>query len=136
MQITSTLKDDGDYVPISPTPKKGFEIQLQLRNRHMWYFGEDVLFLTILPKYSYLKIDSYYEVPIQMLDEVVDGMGEPLMVWVKHRGGLQELRDYVWKRDQFREAEQFDQMMANLSLDNAAVPPSYQTSEDFLLDVL
>ena len=30
LQITSTFKDHGDYVPISPTPKKGFAIQLRL----------------------------------------------------------------------------------------------------------
>ncbi|RDL31342.1 uncharacterized protein BP5553_09551 [Venustampulla echinocandica] len=32
MTITSTLKDDGDYVPISPILKKGSPIQLRLRN--------------------------------------------------------------------------------------------------------
>jgi hypothetical protein len=32
LQITSTLKDDYDYVPISPAPKKGYAIELRLRN--------------------------------------------------------------------------------------------------------
>ncbi|KAH8745738.1 hypothetical protein F5882DRAFT_471563 [Hyaloscypha sp. PMI_1271] len=32
MTITSMRKDQGDYVPISPTPKKGFAIQLRLRD--------------------------------------------------------------------------------------------------------
>ncbi|KIM99963.1 hypothetical protein OIDMADRAFT_30332 [Oidiodendron maius Zn] len=102
MTITSTPKDNRDYVPISPTPKKGFAIQLRLRNRPGWYHGDAVLFFTILPKNSYLKIDSYYEVPIQVLVEAKDKLGNPLMVWPKHQGGLGELRDHVRRCDLIR----------------------------------
>ena len=62
-----------------------------------------MLFLTTLPKNSYLKIDSYYEVPIQMLYEAVDNFGKPLKAWLKHQGGLGELRNHVRRRDQIRE---------------------------------
>jgi len=64
-----------------------------------------VRFIPILPKYSYLKIDSYYEVPIQMLVEGGDCLGNPLMIWPKHQGGLGELRDYVRRRDLIRGQE-------------------------------
>lgn len=37
----------------------------------------------MLPKYSYLKIDSDYEVPIQMLVKERDCLGDLLMVWPK-----------------------------------------------------
>merc|ERR1711900_41440 len=37
MPITSTSKADGNYVPITPTPKKGYTIQLQLRNYLVWH---------------------------------------------------------------------------------------------------
>jgi hypothetical protein len=57
----------------------------------------------VLPKYSYLKIDSYYEVPIQMLVDVRDYFGNPLMIWSKHQGGLRQLQDYVRRRDLIRE---------------------------------
>ncbi|KAE8440721.1 hypothetical protein EG329_006772 [Mollisiaceae sp. DMI_Dod_QoI] len=60
--ITSTLKDDGDYVPISPTPKKGYVIRLRLyrEGNHR----DATKLIPILAKYPYLKIDSSYEVPI------------------------------------------------------------------------
>lgn len=99
------MKDHNDYVPIAPTPKKGFAIQLQLRNRRGWYHGEEVIFLTTLPEYSYLKIDSHFEVPIQVLVEAKDDSGNLLMVWPKHRGGLGELRDHVRRRDLIRKQE-------------------------------
>ncbi|KAJ5556634.1 hypothetical protein N7494_000549 [Penicillium frequentans] len=66
MTITSRLKDDGDYIPIAPTPKKGFPIQLRLRNYPKWHNGDVARVIPILQKYSYLKINAYYEVPIQM----------------------------------------------------------------------
>ena len=34
-----------------------------------------------------------------------DCLGNPLMIWSKHRGGLGELRDYVRRRDLIREQE-------------------------------
>jgi hypothetical protein len=64
-----------------------------------------VRFIPILPKYSYFKIDSYYEVPIQMLVEGRDCLGNPLMIWPKYQGGLGELRDYVRRRGLIRGQE-------------------------------
>jgi hypothetical protein len=115
------LKDDGDYIPISPTPKKGFAIQLRLRNHLEWYHQDAVLFFTTLPKYSYLKIDSYYEVPIQMLVEARDPLDNPLMICSKHRGGLGELQDYVRRRDQIREEDKLYRMMKKPSLQEDGV---------------
>ncbi|CZR67731.1 uncharacterized protein PAC_17630 [Phialocephala subalpina] len=106
MTITSTLKDDGDYVPISPTPKKGYAIQLRLRNYHEGHHRDAARLIPILPKYSYLKIDSSYEVPIQMLVEGLYCLGNPLMTWPKHQGGLGELRDHVRRRDLTRKKEE------------------------------
>ncbi|KAG9233110.1 hypothetical protein BJ875DRAFT_465023 [Amylocarpus encephaloides] len=91
MTNTSTRSDSGDYIPISPTPKKGFPIQLRLRNYREWYRDAPRI-VPMLPKYSYLKIDSDYEIPLQMLVEERDCLGNPLMVWPKHQGGLGELR--------------------------------------------
>ena len=34
-----------------------------------------------------------------MLVEAKDYSGNPLMVWLKHQGGLGELRDHVRRRD-------------------------------------
>ena len=58
-----------------------------------------------LPKYSYLKIDSYYEVPVQLLVEAKDCSDNPLMVWPKHQGGLGELRHHIRRRDLIRGKE-------------------------------
>jgi hypothetical protein len=99
------LKDGGDYVPISPTPKKGYAIQLRLRNYHEGHHRDAARLIPILPKYSYLKIDLYYEVPIQMLVESTDCFGHPLMVWPKYQGGLGELLDHVQRRDLIRKKE-------------------------------
>ena len=60
-------------------------------------------FLPTLPKNSYLKIDSYYEVHIDMLVGVKDYSGNLLSILPKHRGGVGELRDYVRRRDLIRE---------------------------------
>jgi hypothetical protein len=38
-----------------------------------------------------------------MLVNVTDYLGNPLMIWSKHQGGLGELRDYVRRRDLIRE---------------------------------
>ena len=64
LQITSNDEDDGEYVPISPTPKDGYAVRIRLRNYHEWY--------SLLEKYWYLKIGEYYEVPVQMLDAVIN----------------------------------------------------------------
>jgi len=39
-----------------------------------------------------------------MLVEGRDCLGNPLVIWSKHQGGLGELRDYVRRRDSIREA--------------------------------
>lgn len=50
-----------------------------------------------------MKIDAYYEAPIQMLGEGRDGLGNHLMIRSKHQGGLGEFRDYIRCRDSVRE---------------------------------
>jgi len=72
---------------------------------------------TTLERHSYLKIDSYYEVPIHMLDEATYHSGNPLMIWAKRRGGLGELRDHVRRRDRFREGEKLYQLMDKQTLE-------------------
>ena len=54
-----------------------------------------MLFVTTLPKYSYLKTNSYYKLPIKLLVDAREYLGNPLIVWPKHHGGLGELRDHV-----------------------------------------
>ena len=76
--------------------------------------------MTLL-KYLYLKIDSYYEVPIQILVEARDCLDNPLMIWPKHRGGLGELRVHVRLRDQIREEEKLCRMMEKLSLEEDGI---------------
>jgi hypothetical protein len=39
------------------------------------------------------------------LDEAADDLGETLMIWAKHQGGLGELRDHVQHRDLIRGKE-------------------------------
>jgi hypothetical protein len=80
-----------------------------------------VLRTAMLPLFSYLKIDSYYELPIQMLDEAADGVGEPLMIWAKHQGGLGELRNHVRHCDQFRERKKLCHIMETHSLEEHGV---------------
>ncbi len=40
-----------------------------------------------------------------MLVEEPDRLGNPLMICSKRRGGMGELRDFVWRRDLIREQE-------------------------------
>jgi hypothetical protein len=40
-----------------------------------------------------------------MLLEALDCLGNPLMIWPKHQGGLGELRDHVRRRDLIRKKE-------------------------------
>ncbi|KAL2071831.1 hypothetical protein VTL71DRAFT_13066 [Oculimacula yallundae] len=117
MTITSSLRDDGEYIPISPTPKKNYPIQIRLRNQLIGNYHYTAVRIPMLPLYSYLKIDSYYEVPIQMLDEVVDSYDEALMICAKHRGGLAELRDHIRRRDQDRESNELAYLMEATSLE-------------------
>jgi len=105
MPITSTSKADGNYVPITPTPKKGYTIQLQLRNYLVWHNEGEGRYFQRFTKHSYLKIDSYYEVPTQMLVDVKDHFDNPFMATSKGQGGLRQLRDYVRRRDSICEQE-------------------------------
>lgn len=41
-----------------------------------------------------------------MLVEGLDCLGNPLMTWPKHQGGLGELRDHVRRRDLTRKNEE------------------------------
>lgn len=59
-----------------------------------------------LPKRSYLKIDSYYEVPIQMLVDVRDHFDKPFMVMSNGQGSLRQLHDYIRRRDSIRKQEE------------------------------
>ncbi|KAJ5383502.1 hypothetical protein N7517_001413 [Penicillium concentricum] len=102
--ITSTLDDGGDYVPISPTRKERYPIQLRLRN-YPDRNSEQILIISQLEKYSYLKIDECYEVPLQMLLKHRDDYGNHYMILRKRRGGLAQLQDHIRKRDLAREAE-------------------------------
>lgn len=61
-----------------------------------------MLCFTTLEKYSFLKIDKSYEVPLKMLEEVVDEKGRALMAWARRRGGEGELRQYVRRCDRLR----------------------------------
>ncbi|CZT06992.1 uncharacterized protein RAG0_12568 [Rhynchosporium agropyri] len=105
MPITSTFKAGSDYVPIAPTPKKGYTIQLQLRTYRVWHNGSEERYFQRLLKHSYLKIDSSYEVPTQMLVDVKDHFDNPFMVISKGQGGLRQLQEYIHRRDSIREQE-------------------------------
>lgn len=104
LQITTTLNDGGDYVPISPTRKERYPIQLRLRD-YPDRNSEQIMIISQLEKYSYLKIDECYEVPLQMLLECRDDYGNHYMILRKHRGGLAQLQNHIRKRDLAREAE-------------------------------
>ncbi|KAF7923475.1 uncharacterized protein EAE97_010913 [Botrytis byssoidea] len=104
MTITSTVKDGHEYVPIAPTPKKPYPIQIQLRNSSGYSCGQWVRQFTTLHLDSYLKIDACYEVPIQALEQVLDCYGNPLSIRPgRGAGGLPQLNDYIRRRDSIRE---------------------------------
>ncbi|KAF7910460.1 hypothetical protein BELL_0072g00120 [Botrytis elliptica] len=106
MTITSTVKDDHEYVPIAPTPKRPYPIQIQLRNSSGYSRGQWVRRFTALRLDSYLKIDACYEVPIQALEQVFDCYGNPLSIRPgRGLGGLPQLNDYIRRRDSIREME-------------------------------
>ena len=72
---------------------------------HLGWYGDTVLVFNTLPKYSYLKTDSYYEVPLQLLIEAKGCSDKRLMVWQKHQRGLGELRHHIRRRDLIRGKE-------------------------------
>ena len=57
----------------------------------------------VLRLFSYLKIDSHYEVPLYTLKEEVDRFGCQLMLCLKHQGGIRHLRSYLIRSDRSRE---------------------------------
>ncbi|KAF1809577.1 hypothetical protein P152DRAFT_153203 [Eremomyces bilateralis CBS 781.70] len=96
MTITSKLRPDGEYLPISPTKKKPFPIQLRLQNGpESIVHNMRIINITALRLFSYLKIDSYYEVPLRILREEKDRFGCQLMLCPKHLGSIRHLRSYL-----------------------------------------
>ncbi|KAH6673455.1 hypothetical protein B0J14DRAFT_480924, partial [Halenospora varia] len=93
---------ENEYVPISPTRKKPYAFQLRLKDCRTW----SGLYIERLDKYSYLKIDEFYEVPIDMLEPVISRTtGEQMMCWARRQGGLAQLRDHIRRCDRQREME-------------------------------
>lgn len=91
---------------LSPQHRRGaLQSNFDFETHLGWYHGDTVLVFITLPKYSYLKIDSYYEVPLQVLVEAKGCPAKPLMVWQKHQGGLGELRHHIRRRDMIRGIE-------------------------------
>ncbi|KAF2422739.1 hypothetical protein EJ08DRAFT_653036, partial [Tothia fuscella] len=94
MTITSK-NHDGEYLPISPTPKKPYPFQLNFANplpEFLWT-GKLMRF-TWLPLLSYLKVDASYDVPISALEEVADEYGNQIMLRLR-QGGIRQLQHYV-----------------------------------------
>src|SRR4030095_9734758 len=60
---------------------------------------------TSLRLFSYLKIDSHYEVPLRILKEEVDRFGCQLMLCLKGQGGIRHLRSYLQRREKCQENE-------------------------------
>ena len=103
-QVTSKLRSDGEYLPISPTKKKPFPIQLRLQNGpESIHWNMRILNPTVLRLFSYLKIDSHYEVPLHILKEEVDRFGCQLMLCFRHQGGIRHLRSYLMPRKRSQE---------------------------------
>jgi len=106
MTITSKLREDWEYLPIAPTRKKPFPIQLQFRNGPEFIQGNvRMLNVTKLPLFSYLRIDESYEVPLEMMEEVVDPFGDQFMLRLSHQGGLKQLRGYLQRLETLRRSE-------------------------------
>ncbi|APA13220.1 hypothetical protein sscle_10g079900 [Sclerotinia sclerotiorum 1980 UF-70] len=101
MTITTKVIENHDYVPISPTRKKPYDIQIKLRNNLGWGYsrGQPAIFITTLPELSYLKIDEFYEVPVEALREATDDYENPLSIPTRHHGGLAELKNHIRCRD-------------------------------------
>ena len=86
----------GDYLPIVPTPKKPYPLQLNFINPLPEFvrLGKLMRF-SRLPLLSYLKVGISYEIPIRALKEIVDGSSNQFMVRLKHRGGIRQLQHHV-----------------------------------------
>ncbi|KAH6718696.1 hypothetical protein BKA61DRAFT_454870, partial [Leptodontidium sp. MPI-SDFR-AT-0119] len=84
--ITSTRTPTDDYLPISPTLKRLYPMQIRLQNNRAVIGNRAVLQVTALRKNSYLRIDCSYEVSIVVLEGTVDSLGGGLRVRVKKEG--------------------------------------------------
>jgi hypothetical protein len=70
-----------------------------------------MLFFMILPKYLYLKINSYYKVLIYILVEARNHLDNLLIVWAKYQGGIREFREYIQCYDLIRERKKLCRIM-------------------------
>ncbi|KAF2117637.1 hypothetical protein BDV96DRAFT_570594 [Lophiotrema nucula] len=96
MTITSSPRSDGEYLPISQTPKESYPIQLRLHNGpETIHWNMRCINLTVLRKLSYLKIDSRYHIPLSALREEEDHFGCQLMLCLTHEGGIRHLRSFL-----------------------------------------
>jgi hypothetical protein len=59
-----------------------------------------------LPRYSFLKIDEYHEVSLASLRPYLDEDGDQFKIRSKKKGGLGDLKDYLWKKENQRVKEQ------------------------------
>lgn len=99
-------KSPGTYLPISPTPKKRYPLQLQLcKNRN----DQSELLITCLPGRGdkYLRVDEKWEVQMNILEGLVDGIGDEIRVRMKRRGRMGELGEWIgrWEAERARERE-------------------------------
>jgi len=67
-----------------------------------------------------LKIDTEYEVPINVLQQAIDNTGHEYMLWLYRHGSIHHLRDYLRKR-------------ANRQANDSITPPQNVLFEDFFL---
>lgn len=54
---------------------------------------------------AYLKINEFYEVPLWMIEELVDGDWNDFAILRKGQGGFAQLRHHVLWRDRTRDVE-------------------------------
>ncbi|KAF2730859.1 hypothetical protein EJ04DRAFT_29673 [Polyplosphaeria fusca] len=95
--MTVTTKDQsGQNLPISPTPKRHYPLQLRFINPLPEnVFGGTLMRFTTLPKLSYLRVDKSYEVPLSALEDVIDGYGNQPMLRLKGHGGIRHLLQHL-----------------------------------------
>jgi hypothetical protein len=120
-----TIGNTAASIPQSPQHRRGaLQFNFDFETTTGWYCGDAVLFLTTLPKYLYLKIDSYYEVPTQVLAEAKDKSANLVMVRPKHQGGLGELRDHLGQRSRVKRKAVFNKTCSyeDLQIRSPALP--------------
>lgn len=117
-QITSSLKGEIDnYLPIAPLRKQPFPVQLQLQTHLTTDRGQTAVSIPTLDRYSYLKINESYDIPIQILNQAYDDDDVPLKILTKGKGGVGELRCYLRRRERACAQQACEQMMDQLSLE-------------------